>query len=139
MSDIREKTDSPVDPLSDLDFDLPSSNSDSLELPQMISEPNIPEEKIITSLNQDEKFRSREPVKKTIKNKPKTFSLFPNDIAVIRDSLKEYENLAGKDYDEQPSGSDVVRSALEVFSKLTPQERIKYITENYRGNKKRSS
>ncbi|TSE04400.1 MULTISPECIES: hypothetical protein [Aquimarina] len=136
MSDLKEKSDTPIDPLSGLDFELPSSNSDPLGLPQMNSEPNIPEEKIISSLNQDEKFRSREPLKKAIKSKPKTYSLFPNDLAVIRDSLKEYEKLAGKDYDEQPSASDIVRSALEVFSLLTPQERIRYITENYRGNKK---
>lgn len=116
----------PFDPFSSMDLNTFKNNSQPKPKP-------LPEKKVIREIAQDSKFQSRQPVQKKPKHAPKTFSLFPNDTAIIQNGLRFYLDYSDS---SQPSGSDVVRAALHIFAKKSPEEQARLI-EQHRARGKR--
>jgi hypothetical protein len=116
----------PFDPFSSLDLNTFKNNSQPKPKP-------LPEKNLIREVAQESKFQSRQPVLKKPKHIPKTFSLFPDDTIIIKNGLRFYMD---QNNSNQPSGSDVVRAALHIFAKKSPEEQARLI-EQYRARGKR--
>lgn len=118
----------PFDPFSNLDLDSFKNANASQPKPKP-----PPEKKVIREVAQESKFQSRQPVQKRPKHSPKTFSLFPDDMAIIQNGLRSYMDHHGS---SQPSGSDVVRAALHIFAKKSPEEQACLIEQHRARGKK---
>lgn len=116
----------PFDPFSNLDLNTFKNSSQPKTKP-------LPEKQVIREVAQESKFSSRQPVQKKPKHSPKTFSLFPDDTAIIQKGLRFYMDHNGS---SQPSGSDIVRAALHIFAKKSPEEQAQLI-ELHRARGKR--
>jgi hypothetical protein len=116
----------PVDPFSDINLDTFKNTAPK--------KPKSPIEKeAIREVAIQSKFQSRQPVAKREPHTAKTFSLFPDDTAIIKNALRSF-----MDYNAsiQASSSDVVRAALHEFSRKPENEQVKLI-EQYRARGKR--
>lgn len=114
----------PFDPFAELNLDSFKNTSDQ--------KPKL-DKAVIREAAQKSKFPSRQAIVAKPKTIPKTFSLFPDDIGIIKMALRSYMEV---DDANQASGSDVVRAALHEFSKKTKKEQFQLI-EHYVGRGKK--
>jgi len=116
---------SPIDAFADINLDefkVTSSRSNPSNKKQNIDKTEL--KKIAKESN----FQSRQPLQERPKATTKTFSLFPDECNIIRETLKlsmeSWDNEAS-----QPTSSDIVRAALHVLSKQKSGEKIKILKE----------
>ena len=109
----------PVDPFSEIT--LEALKNTTPKKPKSPVEMDAIREVAIQS-----KFQSRQPAAKREAHTAKTFSLFPDDTAIIKNALRFF-----MDYNAsiQASGSDVVRAALHEFAQKSTNEQVKLIEQ----------
>lgn len=116
----------PVDPFSNIDLNTFKSNA-----PKKSKLPPLKEAVREAAIQSN--FQSRQPIVKREKHTAKTFSLFPDDTAIVKNALRSFMD---HNMSAQPSGSDVVRAALHEFSRKPESEQVQLI-ERYRARGKR--
>ena len=89
------------------------------------------EKDIIKKIAEDSNFQSRRISDKKQKTYNKTFSLFQEDCNIINKVIRSYFNKFEDDL-SRPSGSDVIRAALHIFSEKNIDEQLSIIRK-YRG------
>lgn len=88
-----------------------------------------PDKAEIKAIAEESDFQSRQAIVKKQKIITKTFSLFQDECQIINNVFKVY--LDNPDVSmSQPSGSDIVRAALHLFSTKSPEEQVALVKEH---------
>ena len=118
MSDVEK---SPVDPFAAIDLDSFKQEPSKIKAHEI----NIDKEKIKKAAVKSN-FNSRQIAPKKQKLFTKTFSLFQEEMIIIKNALKAYDDSLEEEFSSS-SHSDAVRAGLHLLAEKKPEEQAQLI------------
>jgi len=127
MNDVKK---TPVDPFSTIDLDSFKQEPSKIQAHEI----NVDKEKVKKEAVKSN-FNSRQIAPKKQKLFTKTFSLFQEEMIIIKKALKAYDDTLEEEFSSS-SHSDAVRAGLHLLAEKSPKEQAQLIsTHRGRGRK----